>query len=36
MGSALGGVNHAPSACAGAENATDVLILTPPHGTLAA
>jgi hypothetical protein len=36
MGSALGGVNRARSACAGAENATDVLILTPPHGTLAA
>ena len=36
MGSGLGGVNHAPFACAGAENATDVLILTPPHGTLAA
>jgi hypothetical protein len=36
MGSALGGVNRATSACAGAENATDVLILTPPHGTLAA
>jgi hypothetical protein len=36
MGSALGGVNHAQFACASAENATNVLILTPPHGTLAA
>ena len=36
MGSALGGVNRATSACASAENATDLLILTPPHGTLAA
>ena len=36
MGSALGGVNRATSAGASAENATDVLILAPPHGTLAA
>ena len=36
MGSALGGVNRATFACASAENATDVLILTPPHETLAA
>ena len=36
MGSALGGVNRATSAGASAENATDLLILTPPHGTLAA
>jgi len=36
MGSVLDGVNRATSACAGAENTTDVLILTPPHGTLAA
>ena len=35
MGSALGGVNRATFACAG-KNAADVLILTPPHGTLAA
>jgi hypothetical protein len=36
MGSALGGVNRAKSARASAENATNVLILAPPHGTLAA
>jgi hypothetical protein len=36
MGSGSGGVNRATSACASAENAADVLILTPPHGTLAA
>src|SRR5262249_7624812 len=36
MGSALGGVNRATSACASAENATVALILAPPHGTLAA
>jgi hypothetical protein len=36
MGSALGGVNRATSACASAENVADVLILAPPHGTLAA
>jgi len=36
MGSTLGGVNRATFACAGAENATDVLILTPPQRTLAA
>jgi hypothetical protein len=36
MGSALGGVNRATSACVSTENATDVLILAPPHGTLAA
>src|SRR5262245_50502728 len=36
MGSALRGVNRAKSACAGAKNASDILILAPPHGTLAA
>jgi hypothetical protein len=36
MGSALRGVNRAKFACASAENALDVLILAPPHGTLAA
>src|SRR5262245_6719200 len=36
MGSALGGVNRAKSARASVENATNVLILAPPHGTLAA
>src|SRR5262245_63891318 len=35
MGSALGGVNRAKSARASAENATEGLILAPPHGTLA-
>jgi hypothetical protein len=36
MGSALGGVNRAKFARASVENATNVLILAPPHGTLAA
>src|SRR5260370_374324 len=36
MGSGSGGVNRATSACASAKNATDVLILTPPHRPLAA
>src|SRR5262249_46904497 len=36
MGSALRGVNRAKSARANAENALDILILAPPHGTLAA
>jgi hypothetical protein len=36
MGSALGGVNRAKSVRASVENATNVLILAPPHGTLAA